>query len=168
MTSQLTTFDKRFDERDREHFISLTAGLAGQPCVAWRKSYGRTGSIHFGKLIAEQNPLPKQVYRTRGPWVLDLQDCDRRLSLNPDEILDSRSDGDDAILDRMQELEGLTLKGLRLSGDLSLSLRFVEGAMLELIIDPALTAKDEQWAMKLPSGMWILVYGEMRWTSEAP
>lgn len=163
-------FDRQFAPRDETIFSQLIAGLVGQECIAWRKSYGGTGSLHFGRLIAKRSPPRKAVHRDRGTWVLWLWACDEKLTFPSGEQLDSTRDGEDLVLARMPELVGSAVRSLRIDPEtLSLTLELSTGATLELMTDPAYDGNDEQWDLKLPNerelsawrgGRWALQEGE--------
>lgn len=148
-------------------FRDLIAGLAGQRCVAWRKGYGRTGSLHFGVLVERPHLPPKAVDRSSGEWIIDLDDSDRVLSCPGAQTLDSRRDGDDLVMASLQQLEGTTVREIVLDpSSLSLRLTMSDGHVLELLTDPELSADSEQWAIELPTGFALIVYGDQRWSLE--
>jgi hypothetical protein len=161
------TFDRRFVAADMSVFRDLTAGVIGQPCVAWRKSYGRTGHFHFGALVERPHLPPKAIHRATGEWIIDLADADRILTRSSGEQLDSRRDGDDLVMASFGAFEGKELRALELDpSTLSLRLTMNDGHILDLVTDEALTAKDEQWAIQLPSGLALVAYASQRWSVE--
>lgn len=162
-------FDRSFAAMDLVRFKTFTAGIVGQPCVTWRTSYNLWGSLHFGILVPDQHPFPRQVHRTRGQWVVWLRDCERRLTLPDKTVHDSLLGGVDSISSQLGSLVGDTLTGLILEpADLSLRLDFASGTALELPPDPLLGSDAEQWAIQTSLSGWISVYGGRRWVYEPP
>lgn len=162
VASQL--FDRQFAPGDEIRFSQLVAGLVGQECIAWRKSYGSTGSLHFGQLIAKRAPPPKAVHKDRGTWVLWLWACNQKLTFPGGEQLDSTRDGDDVVLARMPELVGSAVRGIRIDPNtLSLTLELSTGATLELITDPTYDGDEEQWDLKLPNERELTAWRGRRW-----
>lgn len=160
-------FDNRLPTDEQAGYAGVAAGLVGQECTAWRKSYGATGSLHFGPLIPKAAPRPKSVYKDRGAWVLWLWACAEKLTLPNGERLDSRRDGEEAVLNRMQELVGSKVAGVRLDPEtLSLTLKFTPGSILELVTDLDYEGDEEQWDLKLPNGKALTVWNKQRWTLE--
>jgi len=166
-TNQPETFDRRFTATDAVLFRDLIAGIVGQLCVAWRKSYGRTGHLHFGALVERPHLPAKAVHRLTGEWIIDLADADRVLVRPGADTLDSRRDGDDRVLAELKQLEATTLREIVLDpSSLSLRISLSSGHVLELLTDHELSADDEQWAIQLPNGLALLVYGNQRWALE--
>ncbi len=99
-------FDRQFAPGDEALFSQLVAGLLGQECIAWRKSYGGTGSLHFGQLIPRRAPPSKAVDKDRGSWVLWLWACNQRLALPSGEQLDSTQANEEAVLAKVPQLVG--------------------------------------------------------------
>lgn len=146
-TNQPEIFDRRFTPADTVLFRGLVADIVGQPCVAWRRSYGRTGHLHFGSLVERPYKPPKAVHRSTGEWIINLDDADRVLECPGVDTLDSRSDGDDRVLAELKQLEGTTLREIVLDpSSLSLRISMSSGHVLQLLTDQQLTADNEQWA----------------------
>lgn len=161
------SFDRQFRSGDVALFESLTHDLAGQPCVAWRRGYLDSGHLHFGRLVPVLHPLPRQVDRTRGLWIVGLWGCDRRMTLPDGSVLDSLLGDNALVFEPLDSLVGDILTGCHLqSEDLSLLLEFGSGTSLELRPDPQLGADDEQWAIEMPDHSAIAGYGSRRWVLE--
>ena len=161
--SNVKKFKRQFLTNDIEIFQQLTNGLVGEVCRVWRRSYGRTGSLHFGPLrsISSERFSP---YHEEGTWILRLWDCDRRLSLPGESAIDNRETGDDAQFARFNELEGLTVDAFELDSEtLDLSVRFAGGAELVLVVDERCQADGDQWTLNLPSRRVIVSWPRRRW-----
>lgn len=164
MSKPTGAFDRVFESRDENLFAELVRDLLGQPCIGWRKSYGRTGSLHYGALVGRPNPPPKAVHKDHGAWVIGLWDSDRRITWPTGEVLDNREAGDDVVVGRLRELEGARVQGIRVHPEsLTLTIDHSNGIKLELITDAASNSQDEQWAIELPTGQAIAVFGNSRW-----
>lgn len=138
----------------------LLQSFVGQPCVAWRKGYGRTGSLHFGTLVPARVQRPKLVNKDRGMLILNLWDCDRTLQVPGNSVIDSTREGDEALLTRLASLEGAQVTDVLLDPPtLSLTLIFSTGARLALVTDSRSGREDEQWAIEALNQPSISVFG---------
>jgi hypothetical protein len=155
------------EPNDFNLLVARVHELIGQQCVAWRKSYGQSGSLHFGPLVAARVPRAAHVYGDRGTWVVSLWECDRTLSLPDGNVIDSTRDGDEALLSCLGSLEGTSVTDMVLDREsLSLTIGFASGARLALLTDSRSGKADEQWAIEtlhLPS---ISVFGDGHWAVE--
>lgn len=137
----------------------LIDDLHDQPCLAWRKSYGRTGTLHFGEWMQKEVVRPKTVYHEQGSWVVGLSDCDRRLRTPEGEQLEDFG-SDESLLGRLDVLKGSTVTRVELDDDLSLRLTFADSSRLALVVDAK--SADEQWSVRTPTGQWAVVYRDGR------
>jgi hypothetical protein len=157
MGSESELFDRHFAEGDEIVFSRLVAGLRGQECIAWRKSYGDTGSLHFGELVPKQVTLPKTVHKDRGRWVLWLWACDPRITLSSGERIDS-------VIDSVKDVVGSAVRDIRIDpGSLALRLQFANGVTLELLTDLADAGDEEQWSLMMPGNRAVTAWAGGRW-----
>jgi hypothetical protein len=155
--SESELFDRHFAEGDEILFSRLVAGLRGQECIAWRKSYGDTGSLHFGELVPKRVTRPRTVHKDRGTWVLWLWACDHRLTLPSGERIDSE-------IESVKEVVGSAVRDIRIDpGTLGLRLEFSNGVILELLTDLADTGDEEQWSLMLPGTRAVTAWAGRRW-----
>lgn len=168
MTKPMMPIDRQFALGDHALLEQLIQGLVNQQCVAWRKSYGRTGSLHYGGLVRRPPSPKKVVHQDEGVWIVGLWDCDRRLLALDGQVIDSRETGDDAFLPRLGALEGTHLRSVEFDEQaLCLQLKHSNGLVLQLLPDPVCSSQDEQWSVQLPTRVAVAVFGKRRWTVEA-
>lgn len=160
----LEEFDRLFEPGDERLLGSLLHDLIGQPCIAWRKSYGRTGSLHYGQLVSRASPPAKAVHKDHGTWVIGLWDCDRRLTFGNGDVIDTREVGDEPLFQKLDELRGAQVEDVRLDPVLlSVAIRHSNQMLLELLPDSSRGPEHEQWAVELPTDNAVIVFGKKRW-----
>ncbi len=148
---------------DRAIFARLSESLLGRECVAWRKSYGRTGHLHFGLMQPKPTVRETTVHRDEGEWVLYLLDCDRTLSADPGVSVSSRDNGDDVLLQQLPSLVGHKVREVSFGEEsLELELRFDHGRRLRLSLDASCPGDSEQWLL-VHSGIEIITFADGRW-----
>lgn len=158
------SFDREFALGDEEVFDRLVTGFVGQKCIAWRKSYGNTGGLHFGQFIAKRAPPRKAVHRDQGSWVLWIGACDQRLTLSTGELHESKGEENGTVLARMQALVGEAARHIGIDAiTLSLTVEFSDGSKLELVPDAMCGSDDEQWDLTLPGGNTVVAWTGRRW-----
>ena len=113
MTEPTVPLDRTFGADDEQLMARRIAGLAGQPCVAWRKGYAGSGSLHYGALVPQEANSYKFVDKTAGTWIVSVWDCGRRLTMSDGTVLDSRELGDDDMLTSFAQLEGAFVQTIR-------------------------------------------------------
>ncbi len=164
MSNQLKVFAAReFRDDDRVQFNSAIEGLIGQRCVLCQKGYRRMVSLHFGRLVERLDPPPGAVGQKHGTWVIDLWDCDALLKMRDGQV-DSRIESEQSFHEKVSILTDDEITGIKVQMDLSLSIQFGTGTLLELLVDPDGRADSEQWAIELPRRRAISAYGERYWS----
>ena len=152
-----------------EELRSLCSAITNLRCSVWRKGYGFTGSLHFGRMQPVDKRHPGSVDADQGEMMLDLWDCDR-VFLRPDGevLLDSRVSRDEVALAVLHRVEGLEASKVELDETkLSLRIDFADQHALVLILDPEQTEEgDEQWAVQGASRTSVGIFGLglIRWT----
>lgn len=160
-------FEKDFLDADVSTFGELVSGLAGAECSAWRKAYGSTGSLHFGKLRPKLHSSPRVVHRDEGEWFVQLWDCDRTLRLPTGQEFRSR-ENDAAILENLGKLVGLRVNSVHIDPKtLDVTLRFLPTGSLVLSPHPDSAPDSEQWNIVLPSRQEIVLWPARRWALRA-
>lgn len=143
----------------------LVEGMCGTECVAWRKSYGTSGGLHFGRLVPKSLPSKRsRRYKDEGQWILHLWDCDRILTVWKGGELESRSLKDEVQMKELALLEGHRVAEVSLDPEtLLLTIAFAEGSMLKLLVDEDCEPDLEQWNLVLPSRNTIVVWPLKQW-----
>lgn len=152
-----------------EGLRSLCSAITDLRCSAWRKGYGFTGSLHFGRMLPVGERHPGSVDVVEGEMMLDLWDCDRvLLRPNGEVLLDSRVNREEVVLDVLHRIEGLQVSKVELDErELSLRVPFSDGHALVLLLNREHTAEDdEQWAVQAAgeTSVGIFGLGLIRWT----
>lgn len=159
--------DRELVHEDAALITELLRGIEGLHCAAWRKSYGRSGSLHFGALLPRNDIPEKAVHRDQGQWVISMWDCDRRVTVPDEGVVESLVNGDDALIKQLPSLEQKKLESIEFHAtSTSLVLTFEGGASLELQVDQQSDSQSEQWAVEMPDGRAIVMYGQRRWVLE--
>jgi hypothetical protein len=154
-------------DEDAALITELLRGVEGLVCAAWRKSYGRSGSLHFGALLPRNSVPEKAVHRSQGQWIISMWDCDRRVTVPHRGVVESVVNGDDALIEQLPSLEQKKLERIEFDAkSTSLVLTFEGGASLELQVDQQSDSQSEQWAVEIPDGRAIIMYGQRRWVLE--
>jgi len=167
MSDQLTMFKAReFRAADASMFDRAVEGMIGLRCVLCKKGYRGMISLHFGQLQERPDPPPGAVGKKQGTWIIDMWDCDRRLTTGLT-VIDSRTESERSFYEQLCSLEGEEIAGINLNDDLSSTIRFGSGAVLELMVEPDGSADAEQWAIELPERRAISVYGKAHWSVQS-
>ena len=145
-----------------ETLRQLCNDFNGSVCSVWRKGYGYTGTLHFGRMHPVENPHPGSVDADQGAIMLNFWSCDRVLS-NPlgASVVDSRLHKEEESLMAFHALEGKRVSTVELDEtELSLRLVFTDGHSVVLLVDSSQKGKnDEQWAVESGSGPSAGVFG---------
>lgn len=138
--------------------------MVGQSCSAWRKSYGRSGHLHFGPLTQREAHNPRAVYQDRGLWVLHLWNCERTLVWSDGTVWSSRQFGDAPIFEHLSGVIGVGVKAIDLQPhSLDLRVSFANGAVLQLGIGHDVAPDDEQWNLITPASWEIVLWANHEW-----
>lgn len=160
-------FKRKIEPGDDRVFERLVTGVSGQECVAWRKSFGRTGHLHFGPLRPKKHAGVRQVHRDRGKWVLHLWNTHVRLLLPSGETLSDSGTGDDAVLSRLSYLVGCRVSTLTFDSEtLHLALTMSSGMVLELWPPDSAEPDDELWNLILPTDDELVLQADGTWSLE--
>ena len=154
-------FERNFTPSDATVFRELIADLIGQQCRRIDRLYGGAFSLHFGDWL----PSSSAKGRDRGSWVITAWGCDARIETRGGEIVDDRIVEREEVVARARDLEGTALEQIELDpGTITLRLRFIGGAVLDLFLDPAYNG--DAWTISVPSRQTIAVTVGRRWSLE--
>ncbi len=159
---------RMFDPRpvalgDRDIFNTIAVHWVGLPCSAWRKSYGRTGHLHFGALRPKEVVNKNTVFKDEGEFAFYLFDCTRTIRLSPVHLVSSQVHGDDEVLAVMPSLVGRTLTDVVFDDtSLDLTLTFDTALSLTLSVDPRYSPDSELWNL-IDATTEIVAYADRRW-----
>ena len=79
-------------------------------------------------------------------------------------MIDTREIGDEALFQKLDQLSGAEVEDVRLDPvSLSITIKHSNQVVLELLPDSSRGPEHEQWALELPTGQAVIVFGNKRW-----
>lgn len=148
---------------DSDVFKTLSTDWVGLRCSAWRKSYGRTGHLHFGALRPKAFVNENTVFGDEGELVLYLFNCTRIIRWSSVDLVSSRMHGDNAVLAVMPSLVGRILTDVIFEdSSLDLTLEFDTTVCLTLSVDSRSAPDSELWNL-IDATIEAVAYADRSW-----